>query len=350
MTAERPFTRLVVAPNWIGDCVMSLPVLRALAGARPAGRIAVLARPGPAAIYRAEASADLVLTRSSFVRDAGAARAVRAAEAWILPNSFRAALLGFLSGAPRRIGYDTDRRRWLLTDALPAPDRTGHQLRDYDALLEAAGVTPDPGPPRLPIPESAAGRADRALEAAGLAPGADLALLAPASAFAPTKRWPADRYAALADALAARGLPSALVVGPGERALGDRVAGLARGRVPVLGEDLDPVELAALLSRARVVVANDSGPMHLAAAVGTPVAAFFGPTDPGRTAPSGSASRILDRYVFCSPCFRTECPYGHECMKEIGVEEAVRAVEELLALAAGTSASSPLPPTGGEAG
>jgi ADP-heptose:LPS heptosyltransferase len=196
-------------------------------------------------------------------------------------------------------------------------------------LLQAAGVLPDPDPPRLPISEAAAGRAARALEAAGLPAGGPLALLAPGSAFAPTKRWPADRYAALADALSGHGLAAALVVGPGEAELGASVTRLARSRVPVLGEDLDPVELAAVLARARVVVANDSGPAHLAAAVGTPVAVLFGPTDPGRTAPSGSPIRILDRYVFCSPCFLTECPYGHECLKEIAVEDAVRAVEEL---------------------
>ena len=76
------------------------------------------------------------------------------------------------------------------------------------------------------------------------------------------------------------------------------------------------------------MVANDSGPAHLAAAVGTPVVVFFGPTDPGRTAPSGAAVRVLDRYVFCSPCFLETCPYGHECMEEITVEDALRAVQE----------------------
>jgi heptosyltransferase-2 len=330
MSAGRPLTRLVVAPNWIGDAVMSLPFLRSLRRARPTDRIAVLARRGPAAIYRAEGSADVVLPRSSFWRDAAAARSAGADEAWLLPNSFRAALLALASGARRRVGYATDRRGFLLTDALPAPAGRAHQLRDYDALLEAAGISPDRDPPRLPIPEEASRRAERALENAGLPPGASLALLAPASAFAPTKRWPEDRFASLADTLSDRGLAAALVIGPGEGGIGARVAGLARSRVPVLGEDLDPVELAAVLARARVVVSNDSGPAHLAAAVGTPVAVLFGPTDPGRTTPSGSPARILDRYVFCSPCFLTRCPYGHECMREIGVEDAVRAVEDLI--------------------
>ena len=320
--------RLVVAPNWIGDAVMSLPLLSALRRAHPSDSLAVLARGGPAAIYRADASADVVLLRSSFLSDVSTLRRGRFDEAWLLPNSFRAGLYAFASGAKRRIGYVTDRRGALLTDGLPEPSGTGHQLRDYDALLVAHGIAPDEDPPRLDLPEPAARRAEAAISAAGLAT-ANLVALCPGSAFAATKRWPAERYAALADALAERGFRCAVLIGPGERELGARVASAARGDVPVLGADLDPVELAAVLARARCAVTNDSGPMHLAGAVGTPVVAFFGATDPGRTGPSGSPSRVLDRYVFCSPCFKTECPYGHECMREIGVEAAVAAVMEL---------------------
>ncbi len=320
--------RLVVAPNWIGDAVMSLPFLRAVRRAHPSDRLSVLARRGPATIYRAEGSADEVLLRSSFAADAWGLRRGRFDEAWLLPNSFRAALYAFASGARRRIGYATDHRSPLLTHARPAPPGTAHQLRDYDALLAALGIAPDLAPPRLPLPEAARLRADAVLSAAGLA-NAKLIALCPGSAFAATKRWPAERYAALADALTERGFGCALLIGPAERELGARVASAARADLPVLGADLDPVELAAVLSRARAAITNDSGPMHLAGAVGTPVVAFFGATDPGRTGPSGSPSRVLDRYVFCSPCFKTECPYGHECMREIEVGDAVRAVMEL---------------------
>lgn len=309
---------------------MSLPLLRALRRASPGGRITVLARRGPGSIYRAEGSADDVLHRSSFARDALAARRGQFDQVWLLPNSYRAALCAFASGAPRRIGYATEGRGWLLTGALPAPPGTIHQLRDYDALLAQNGIAPDLDAPRLPISDAARDRAAAALSAAGLASGTPFVALCPGSAFAQTKRWPAERFAGLADALADRGLTSAILVGPGEEELGARVAAAARTRPAALGADLDPVELAAAISFARAAVTNDSGPMHLAGAVGTPVAAFFGPTDPGRTGPSGSPSRVLDRYVFCSPCFKTECPYGLECMREIGVADAVRAVEELV--------------------
>jgi len=329
--------RVVIAPNWIGDAVMSLPVLRALKAAHPGDELAVLARRGPAAIYGAEGSASRVLERRGFLSDAAALRSGGFDEAWLLPNSFRAAAIAFLSGTRRRVGYATDRRGALLTDAVCPPLPIRHQLRDYDELLASRGVAPDPGAPRLPIPEASARSADAALEAAGLAPNGRLVLLAPGSAVAATKRWPAQRFGALGDRLAERRWSCAVVVGPSEEAIGAAVSACARAPIPVLGADLNPVELAALAARARLVVANDSGPMHLAAAVGTPVVAFFGPTDPGRTAPTGAPARVLDRYVFCSPCFLDECPYEHQCMNEITVDMALRACEELLDASASSS-------------
>jgi heptosyltransferase-2 len=324
--------RLVVAPNWIGDAVMSLPVLRALRRADPGGRITVLAKRGPAAIYRAEGSADDVRTTVGLLADSGAAFRAGFSEAWLLPNSFRSALVPYLARIPDRIGYASDGRRALLTRALAPPPRTDHQLRDYDPLLRSAGIEPDPDPPRLEVPAEAGELADAALSRARLPRDGSLVLIAPGAAFGWTKRWPPDRFGRLADLLAARGFPSALVIGPGEETIAAEVrrASSSPETLPVLGLDLDPVGVAGLAARARVVVANDSGPMHLAAAVGTPVVALFGPTDPGRTGPTGAPAEVLDRYVFCSPCYLTECPYGHECMREIAVEAVMGAVERLL--------------------
>ena len=308
---------------------MAIPFVRALKRRFPADRLAVLARRGPGSIFRAEGSADTVRTREGLAADIAALRREKADEVWLLPNSFRSALMAFLAGIPVRIGYDTDRRGGLLTHAVPPPPRTDHQLRDYDRLLRFRGIEPDFDAPRLPLPEKAKGRAREALERTGLA-SSRLALLAPGAAFGETKRWPVERFGKLADRLRDRGFDCASVIGPDEGDLGARLSAAAQVPVPVLGSELDPVELAALLSRANVLIGNDSGPVHLAASVGTPIVAFFGPTDPGRTAPAGAPARILDRYVFCSPCFLKRCPYGHECMEEIRVEDALRAVEELL--------------------
>ncbi|HEY2797247.1 MAG TPA: lipopolysaccharide heptosyltransferase II [Thermoanaerobaculia bacterium] len=303
-------SRLVIAPNWIGDAVMSLPVLRALRRRHPGDRLAVLARSGPAAVYRAEGSADQVLGRGALLPDARRARAGEFDEVWLLPNSFRAALLALLSRAPRRLGYATDRRGALLTEALPPPPGTEHQLRDYDALLLHAGVPPDTDPPALPIPPTERARA--ALSAASVPAG--FVVLCPGSATAPEKRWPATRYAALAGLLAATEIPCVVAVGPSERELGRTVSAASPVPLPVIGADLDPMELAGLLSLARAVVSNDSGPAHLAAAVGTPTVVLFGPTDPRRTAPvpAGGRVRVLER------------------MGDVKAEDAARAVEETL--------------------
>src|SRR6202162_2323141 len=319
--------RVVVAPNWLGDCVMALPALRAIRRARPGDGLTVLARRGAASLFRAEGSADAVLERSGLLQDARRLRAGRFAEAWLLPNSLRSAIAPCLAGIPVRIGYDTDHRGPLLTHALPPPSRTEHQLRDYDALLRLRGIEPDFEAPRLPVTAKGLDRAAFALEAAGVDRDEPLALVAPGAAFGWTKCGPPERYGALGDLLAARGFASAVVIGPGEEALGAAVAAAARARLPVLGAGLGPLPLC---SCARFVVSTDAGPMHIAAAVGVPVAAFFGPTDPVRTAPSGPAARVLDRYVFCSPCFLKECPYGHECMREITPEDAWQAVDEVL--------------------
>jgi heptosyltransferase-2 len=327
---EHPAARLIVGANWIGDAVMSLPMLRSLRRASPHRPLIVWARRGPASVYRASSLADEVLVAPRSALAARRLRPRRLGEAWLVPNSLRSAVAALASGARERIGYDTDGRGILLTHRLPPPPRTQHQLRDYDALLSSRGVTPDLGPPRIAPAEAAVDAARASLaQAFGRTPEPPLLLLAPGAAFSWTKRWPAARFGELARTIAGRGMACGVVIGPGEEDLAREVAAASGLELPSLGASLDPEQLAALLSLATLFVGNDSGPMHLAAAVGTPVVAFFGPTDPGRTAPSGAPARVLDRYLFCSPCFLKTCPYRHECMEEIGVDDAMRAIEEV---------------------
>jgi heptosyltransferase-2 len=332
--------RLVIAPNWVGDCVMAIPLLRALKNADPASGLAVLARESSAPIFRMAGAVEVLEAArgrgaGGILGDARKARRARFDEVWVLPNSFRSALLAFLTGAPKRFGYATDRRRFLLTHSPRKPPETVHQLRDYDRLLEEAGIAPDPDPPRLAPSAESARKAAAYLDSYRLGEDPRPIFVAPGAAFGETKRWSPERFALLADALMDEGNKLALVVGPGELELGRLIARRARHRIPVLGADLDTAELAALLASGRLFVGNDSGPSHLAAAVGIPAVVFFGPTDPGRTAPRGAPARVLDRYVFCSPCFLKVCPYRHECMEEITVETALEAVHRMLGFAEG---------------
>lgn len=327
--------RLVIAPNWLGDSVMAIPFLRALKRDDPGGWLGVLCRRAIAPLMAISATADAVWESrgrdlSGFSSDASRGVRARLDEIWVLPHSFRSALLAWAMRGRRRIGYASDRRGALLTSAVPRPGGTDHQLRDEDPLLASAGILPDEGPPRLSIPPEVAAAAGRELEAHQLGGEPRPVFLSPGAAFGPTKLWPAERFALLADALLDRGHRAALVIGPGEIELGRLIARRARHRVPILGAELDTAKLAGLLARGRLSIGNDSGPSHVAAAVGTPSVVFFGPTDPGRTAPRGAPSLVLDRYVFCSPCYLKTCPYQHECMEEITVEMALGAALRMI--------------------
>ena len=320
--------RLVIAPNWLGDGVMAIPFLRALKRSDPGGTLAVLARPSNAPVFPLSGAVDEVWKSrgrdlAGFWNDSRRGRRARFDEIWVLPHSLRSALLARAMGGRRRFGYATDGRRRLLTDAIAPGPATTHQLRDEDRLLAASGIAPDEDPPRLTIPAQMSAAAQRELASWQLEPRP--IFLAPGAAFGPTKLWPAERFALLADALLDRGEKVALVIGPDEIELGRLIARRARHRVPLIGAELDTGELAARLARGKLLVGNDSGPAHLAAAAGTPAVVFFGPTDPGRTEPRGAPVFVLDRYVFCSPCYLKKCPYQHECMEEITVELALEA-------------------------
>ena len=319
---------LVVAPNWVGDTVMALPVLEALAAA---GRSpTVLARPHLAPLLALCPAVGEVIPRAADDSETIAAlRRDGFAEAVLLPNSFRAAWLAQRAGIPRRWGYRGNWRAPLLRPALPRPSRKGPQVADYGELLTAMEVAPPADwVPRLRL--SAADREAGAalVERTGLPGDGPLVGLFPGAEFGPSKRWPWRRFAELAQGLRRR-LPGAgilIVVGPRETWLGVRVHEESGHVHPLAGPDLDLRGLARLLAALDVLVTNDSGPMHLAAAVGVPCVALFGPTDPHRTAPAGDGHDVLYTDRWCSPCFRRRCPLlHHRCLKDIGVESVLAA-------------------------
>jgi heptosyltransferase-2 len=334
---------LVVAPSWVGDTVMAAPVFGALAasGRRPA----VLARrallplvellPGVAStIERAASDAETVAR----LADGGFGEAV------ILPHSFRSARLARAAGIPVRYGYRGDFRAPLLAPAVRRPRGRRPQVEDYRELLEAMGVAPPASwTPRLELPAALLARGRERLERARIpaaapgrrAPGrAPLVGLFPGAEWGRSKRWPWRRFADLATEIRRRlpGSRQIVVAGPSEVWLAVRVHEESGHLHPVIGPDLDLAMLAAVLAHLDLLVSNDSGPMHLAAALGVPTIALFGPTDPRRTAPAGEGHRVLYRNLWCSPCFRRHCPLLHHgCLAGIGVAAVAAAVEETLA-------------------
>jgi heptosyltransferase-2 len=227
------------------------------------------------------------------------------------------------------VGYAGDGRRLLLTHA-PAPAAPGgHQVRRYLDLVRMLGGD-GVETPRLRVADDAIGAAERLLSAHGMEPGEPAVALNPGSVYGGAKRWPAERYAAVADALADRGYRILLVGSGGEApVLGAVAAAMRRSPVTLAGRT-DLPTLAAVLRRSRLLLTNDTGAMHLAGAVGVPVLALFGPTDAQATGPLGTTARIVREAVPCSPCLYRECPIDHRCMTRISVAQVLEAALALL--------------------
>jgi heptosyltransferase-2 len=340
---------LVVAPGWVGDTVMAEPVLRALAAS---GReLAVVAKRPllplvallPGVVETIERGADAETT---------AALAARGyAEAVVLPNSFRSAKLVRDARIPRRYGYRGDLRGPLLAPAVARPSRRRPQTEDYRELLAAMAVEPpaDWTPAIRPAEALLAAGRERLARAridVGGAASPPLVGLFPGAEWGASKRWPMRSFAALSHELRRR-LPAArqvIVAGPKEVWLAVRVYEESGKLHPVVGPELDLAALAGVLAHLDLLVTNDSGPMHLAAALGVACVALFGPTDPRRTAPAGEGHEVLWRDLWCSPCFRRRCPLlHHRCLAGISPVTVAEAVERGLSERGG-HAPSPRPP------
>jgi heptosyltransferase-2 len=330
---------LVIGPNWVGDAVMSLPVLANLRRGLPKARIDLLVPHSVAPLFEDYPHVDRLLVRPAHQArwgDLSFIRMLRRQDydaALLLPNSFRAALSAWLTRAPMRVGYATDGRGFLLTHiAPPADGQTLHQVEAYLRLLAPLHIPIVERTPALVPTTTAAVKADQLWTTHGLQEGERVIGMCPGAAFGPAKRWWPERFASLADRLITElGMRVILLGAPDEVPLVERIRSLmAQPAVSLAGQDTLS-SFTALAARCAVLVTNDSGSMHIASAVGTPVVAVFGPTDARRTAPPRSRATILRRDLPCAPCFRPICPYAdHPCMRLIEVDEAYTAVLSML--------------------
>lgn len=328
---------IVFAPNWLGDAVMCLPALAALRHARPKQRWTVLARGAVASVLRL-ANLEWEVAELAGRRSLRVPR--RAAEVIIFPNSFHSALLSWRTGARRRVGYARDGRGWLLNPAVAVPaagSLPGHESFYYLELLRRSGyietLPPDlPSSLRVPL-QPPADRVAAWRERLGRGPHVAFHV---GASFGTAKRWLPERFAALAGALTERGRQVLLVGGSADRDLARtvRMSAPRPEQIKNLAGETSLAELVALLAAVDVLVANDSGPMHVAAAVGTPVVAIFGSTNERETYPlaeMGKLRLLKAPGIECSPCKLRECPIDHRCMTRIEVAEVLNAVEEVLA-------------------
>jgi lipopolysaccharide heptosyltransferase II len=322
--------RIVVrAPNWVGDVVLSLPAVRDLRRNFPRARLTILARPWVADLYRPVTEVDEVRESRGFGKDVDGLRGGFDLGV-LLPNSFGTALALWRADVPERWGYATDGRAPLLTRAVPVSGdvRGRSQVYYYRWMLAGLGLHVSGAPDAsLRCPEEWSRRAAEKLGDDGSWVG-----LNPGAFYGTAKRWLPERYAAVADRVARRtGAKVAIVGGPAERSLGEAVARMMRTKARLLTGETTLGELVGVLSRLRLLLTNDSGPMHLASALGVGVVAVFGSTDWRETSPAAGRYRLVREAVYCSPCLLRECPIDHRCMRRVSVERVAGAALEMLA-------------------
>ena len=337
---------LVVAPNWLGDVVMALPAIADVRRHFGAATLTVAARGSLAALAAMVPGVDETIALESrpgahivatLRRNAHRLRARRFDASLLLPNSFHAALVAFAARIPERWGYRTDFRAPLLTRAVARPRAPHlHQAEYYQHLTSALGIPAGALRAEIRVDARHQADADRMLRADGW-DGGPLVGLAPGAAYGSAKRWLPDRMGAVAARLARDGHAGVVIVGAdADRETVEIVTrtataeGAPVGRVLNLAGKTDLPVLAGVLSRCRAFVSNDTGAMHLAAAVDVPVVAIFGPTREWATSPLPGPSRIDTAIVrtdlSCRPCMLRTCPIDHRCMTRIGVDDVMAPV------------------------
>ena len=322
---------LIVAPSWVGDAVLSEPLIAVLREPLQEPSIDVLAPPWCAPVYaRIRGVADIVdspfrhgelgLGRRRML--AQTLRARRYAIAFVLPNSFKSALIPWLARIPRRIGYTGEMRRALLTEARRLDRALPRMVDRFVALAVPKGrLVPTPPGPVL-VPDT--GNAGAAVRSLGLSTRRPIAILCPGAEYGPAKRWPAEHFIALARGLLDDGFAVWLMGSPNDQAAAQPIAA-ALPEVRDLAGRTDLGTAIDLLSLAAVVVSNDSGLMHAAAAVGRPLIALFGSSSPEYTPPLSPVAHVARIQIACSPCFQRECPLGHfKCMRDLDPAEVRR--------------------------
>ena len=318
---------LIVAPSWIGDCIMAQPLFARLHARQPGLQLDALAPRWVAPVLQRMPEITTVIdnpfghgqlqfkARWRLGRELQA----RAYDAvYVLPNSLKSALIPFLAGIPRRVGFTGESRYGLINvrhrldkQALPL------MVERFAQLAEPPG-TPPPRPIAYPSIRSTAADQARTLTELGLDRPQRLVAFCPGAEYGPAKRWPAAHFATLAKLLADEGHVIWLFGSPKDHPIAEEISQLAPGLCRNLCGSTTLAQAVDLLALAELVVCNDSGLMHVAAALDRPIVALYGSSSPGFTPPLSDRADILSLQLSCSPCFKRDCPLGHlDCLNQL---------------------------------
>jgi len=314
--------------NWLGDTVFQAPALRLLQKQCPDAEVFIQAKPSVAEVVRAFGVGEVLPWQEGVWARARQIRALKADRAILLPKSLGTGMEAFLGRVPERLGWGEQGRNLLLTRVLPRwDDRDHYALRFRKLMIDALALTGE-------LPETSAELklpevwADAALE---VLPGdfGPFFLIAPGASGSAAKQWPPAQWKALLEHFTARGLRSVVVGTAREAELGGFLAQGNTGVLDLVGQT-DLRALGGLAARASLVLANDSGLVHLAGALGARVLTVYGPTDPGTSHPLGPRAYALWNRVACAPCHQRQCPTDHRCMLGLSPEDVQVAASELL--------------------
>lgn len=334
---------LIRSTNWVGDAIMTTPTIRAIRKGFPNARISILLKPWVAPVFEHSPHVDTLIIYDGDGRHKGNFGKLRLARdlrkygfdaAILLQNAFEAALIAFLSGIPVRIGYNRDARQLLLTHAISCTNeiRKEHQTKYYLNILYGIGMDADDRDLYLRLSQQDRLRAEKILKKQGLSDDFKWVGINPSATFGPAKQWPIDRYARLADRIIEYTNARVIVFGgPQDRRLGKDISRKMRHRPIDLSGRTTLGEAMALIERCALFITNDSGLMHVAAALDVPLIAIFGSTNSTTTGPWSSNSRVVQVPMECSPCLKPECPKGHlNCMDQIRVDMIFDVAKEIL--------------------
>lgn len=330
---------VIRSPNWIGDGIMCLPAIRAYKEHFPQERLAIAAKRYLADIFLNMAEIDEIVpipdrwTASSYFACLQELRTKHYDRGILFTNSFASALFFRLAGIRSRSGYDRDGRGWLLSDKIPFEKNPAHQQYYYLDLVEhlAGKKIGRSYPAGLVIAQAESEWAASWLEEQVSGAGPPFLAVAPAAAYGSAKAWLPERFRLMIEDWH-KTYPACTILLLGSPAEKDKIAAMAHGlpgRVINLAGRLTLRQTIIILARCRLFIGNDSGLMHIAAALAVPLVAIFGPTEPGKTAPLSKTHRLLHRGADCAPCRHRECPTDHRCMSAVGIDHVLAAAKEL---------------------